>query len=75
MVKKPVEQFEVNENKEADLQVVSKNAAKTVYETKGLNLWYGEKHALKNIDLEFNQNVVTAIIGPSGCGISTYLKT
>lgn len=75
MVKKPVEQFEVNENKEADLQVVSKNAAKTVYETKGLNLWYGEKHALKNIDLEINQNEVTAIIGPSGCGKSTYLKT
>jgi len=75
MVKKPVEQFDVKENKEADLQVVSNNAAKSVYETKGLNLWYGEKHALKNIDLEIKQNEVTAIIGPSGCGKSTYLKT
>lgn len=75
MVKKPVEQFDVKQNKEADLQVVSKNAAKSVYETKGLNLWYGDKHALKNIDLEIKQNEVTAIIGPSGCGKSTYLKT
>lgn len=75
MVKKPVEQFDVVENKEADLQVVSKDAVKSVYETKGLNLWYGDKHALKNIDLEIKQNEVTAIIGPSGCGKSTYLKT
>jgi len=46
-----------------------------VYRTKELNLWYGEKHALKNIDLDINENEVTAIIGPSGCGKSTYIKT
>jgi phosphate transport system ATP-binding protein len=46
-----------------------------VYETKGLNLWYGETHALKNIDLDIYENEVTAIIGPSGCGKSTYIKT
>ena len=46
-----------------------------VYQTKELNLWYGEKHALKNIDLDVNENEVTAIIGPSGCGKSTYIKT
>lgn len=51
-------------------------AAKTaVYETKGLNLWYGEDQALKNIDLDVYENEVTAIIGPSGCGKSTYIKT
>lgn len=47
----------------------------TVYQTKQLNLWYGENHALKNIDLDINENEVTAIIGPSGCGKSTYIKT
>ena len=40
-----------------------------------LNLWYGENHALKNINLDMHQNEVTAIIGPSGCGKSTYIKT
>lgn len=47
----------------------------SVYDTKQLNLWYGDNHALKNIDLDIKQNEVTAIIGPSGCGKSTYLKT
>ena len=46
-----------------------------VYKTKGLNLWYGNTHALKNIDLDIHANEVTAIIGPSGCGKSTYIKT
>jgi phosphate transport system ATP-binding protein len=46
-----------------------------VYNTKNLNLWYGEHHALKNIDLDIYENEVTAIIGPSGCGKSTYIKT
>jgi phosphate transport system ATP-binding protein len=47
----------------------------TVYKTEGLDLWYGEKQALKKIDLELYENEVTAIIGPSGCGKSTYIKT
>jgi phosphate transport system ATP-binding protein len=46
-----------------------------VYETKNLNLWYGQDHALKDINLKIYENEVTAIIGPSGCGKSTYLKT
>ncbi|WP_330949139.1 phosphate ABC transporter ATP-binding protein PstB [Virgibacillus sp. MG-45] len=46
-----------------------------VFETKDLNLWYGEVHALKNINLTIHEKEVTAIIGPSGCGKSTYLKT
>ena len=48
---------------------------KIVYNTKDLNLWYGEGQALKNINLAINENEVTAIIGPSGCGKSTYIKT
>lgn len=39
-----------------------------------LNLYYRDFHALKNIDLEFPKNQVTALIGPSGCGKSTLLK-
>jgi phosphate transport system ATP-binding protein len=48
---------------------------KVVYDTKDLNLWYGDDHALKNINLSIYENEVTAIIGPSGCGKSTYIKT
>lgn len=40
-----------------------------------LNLWYGEKHALKDTNLEIEENKITAFIGPSGCGKSTFLKT
>ncbi|MBK7378559.1 MAG: phosphate ABC transporter ATP-binding protein [Ignavibacteriales bacterium] len=42
--------------------------------TKGLNLFYGEKQALKNITLNIPDKKVTAFIGPSGCGKSTFLR-
>ncbi len=42
---------------------------------KGLNLYYGDNHALKGISMDIRQNAVTAFIGPSGCGKSTFLKT
>ncbi|WP_413308762.1 phosphate ABC transporter ATP-binding protein PstB [Bacillus sp. 1P10SD] len=46
-----------------------------VFNVKDLNLWYGEHHALKNINFPINKKEVTAIIGPSGCGKSTFIKT
>ncbi|MGM9625490.1 MAG: phosphate ABC transporter ATP-binding protein PstB, partial [Eubacteriales bacterium] len=46
-----------------------------IISAKGLNLWYGETHALKSITLDIPQNSITALIGPSGCGKSTFLKT
>lgn len=42
---------------------------------KNLDLYYGEHHALKNVNLELKENKVTALIGPSGCGKSTFLRT
>ncbi len=53
----------------------TKENANIVYDTKDLNLWYGNTQALKSIDLPIYEKEVTAIIGPSGCGKSTYLKT
>ena len=44
-------------------------------EIMNLNLWYGEKHALKNTSLDIPEHKITAFIGPSGCGKSTFLKT
>ena len=42
---------------------------------KNLDLYYGDFKALKNINLEIEENKITAFIGPSGCGKSTFLKT
>ncbi|MDQ1262445.1 MAG: phosphate transport system ATP-binding protein [Euryarchaeota archaeon] len=39
-----------------------------------LNLWYGEKQALKDISLEIPEKKITALIGPSGCGKSTFIR-
>jgi len=43
--------------------------------TEHLNLYYGENHALKDINLPIKEKAITAFIGPSGCGKSTFLKT
>ncbi|MBM3116287.1 phosphate ABC transporter ATP-binding protein PstB [Jeongeupia naejangsanensis] len=42
---------------------------------KNLNFYYGNFHALKNINLDIREGKVTAFIGPSGCGKSTLLRT
>ncbi len=45
------------------------------FEVKNLDLYYGDLHALKSINLEIQEKRITALIGPSGCGKSTLLKT
>jgi phosphate transport system ATP-binding protein len=50
-----------------------KNLPKII--VRGLNLYYGNFHALKNINLSIEARKITAIIGPSGCGKSTLLRT
>jgi len=42
--------------------------------TTGVNVYYGDKHAIKNVNLDIGENEVIAMIGPSGCGKSTYLR-
>lgn len=39
-----------------------------------MNLWYGDFHALREIDLSIPEKAVTAFIGPSGCGKSSFLR-
>jgi len=46
----------------------------SIIETKKVNLYYSDFHALKNISMDMEANTVTALIGPSGCGKSTYLR-
>jgi phosphate transport system ATP-binding protein len=41
---------------------------------RGVHVFYGENHALQNVDLDITRDEVTALIGPSGCGKSTLLR-
>jgi phosphate transport system ATP-binding protein len=50
------------------------NVTQSQMEVENLNLWYGEKQALKNISMQIPKNSVTALIGPSGCGKSTFIR-
>ena len=47
----------------------------TKFNVTNLNLYYGDFHALKNVNMQLDEKLVTAFIGPSGCGKSTFLKT
>ncbi len=46
-----------------------------VMAVEGLNVFYGDFHAVQNVDLAFGRNEITALIGPSGCGKSTVLRS
>ncbi|WP_343078965.1 phosphate ABC transporter ATP-binding protein PstB [Ostreiculturibacter nitratireducens] len=41
---------------------------------KGVDVFYGDTHAIKNVDVDILDRTVTAFIGPSGCGKSTFLR-
>jgi len=49
-------------------------SAEPILHVEGVNLWYGEKQALFDINVEVAKNTVMALIGPSGCGKSTLLR-
>lgn len=53
---------------------VTTPTAKTKMSSRGLNVFYGDKQALFDIDLDVPERTVTALIGPSGCGKSTFLR-
>jgi len=44
-------------------------------EARGIHAWFGQKHVLADVSLDFWSGTVTALIGPSGCGKSTFLRT
>ncbi len=46
----------------------------TVFNIRGLNVYYGDFLAVKDVDMDIKKESVTALIGPSGCGKSTYLR-
>ena len=50
-------------------------AETTILQSKNLDLFYGDHHALKGITMDIPEKQITALIGPSGCGKSTFMKT
>jgi len=53
----------------------AENMAGTGLEAKNVHAWFGSKHVLEDISMEFPRGTVTALIGPSGCGKSTFIRT
>ena len=53
----------------------AENMAGTGLEAKNVHAWFGSKHVLEDISMEFPRGTVTALIGPSGCGKSTLIRT
>jgi phosphate transport system ATP-binding protein len=47
----------------------------TQLEAQNVNVWFGQRHVLKDVNLVFPEREVTALIGPSGCGKSTFIRT
>src|SRR6185369_7155592 len=45
-----------------------------LFHCKDVNVYYGEKHAIKRVSIDIGRGQVTAFIGPSGCGKSTFLR-
>ena len=46
----------------------------TGLEARGVHAWFGKKHVLEDISMDFFSGTVTALIGPSGCGKSTFIR-
>lgn len=64
-----------NQNTSDTIEKDKVEEAKYKMQTKKLNLYYGDNHVIKDVDLGIKENTVTAFIGPSGCGKSTVLRT
>lgn len=46
----------------------------SILEVKHLSIYYGDKQAVKDVNMNIEKHAVTALIGPSGCGKSTFLR-
>ena len=54
--------------------MTSEIGQQVILSAKKLNVYYREFNAVKDVDIDINQNSITALIGPSGCGKSTFLR-
>ena len=66
--------IEIIEPKTKIKNIIINSVAKTKLESKDLDVYYGDKKVLNNINFKIPEKKITALIGPSGCGKSTYLR-
>ena len=57
-----------------DMTVTDATVTASKFSAQGVDVFYGDTHAIKGVDVEIPDNTVTAFIGPSGCGKSTFLR-
>src|SRR5699024_9623781 len=72
-ITKPVDNTTLEETTQGETK--TEIIREPIFKTNNFNLWYGDNHALQDINLTFNKNEISAIIGPSGCGKSTFVKS
>jgi len=79
----PEETIQAKINKEVTRVLVNRENRDTVGEItvdnprmtcRNVDVWYGDKQAIKNVSLDIGRNEVIAMIGPSGCGKSTFIR-
>ena len=72
---RPISSHSLADVANARLSKVGKpNMSTTGLEARGIHAWFGSKHVLEDISLDFFTGTVTALIGPSGCGKSTFIR-
>jgi len=72
--KKNIQDEGLTTKQEAQLEKKEKSSKEYSIQTKYLNLWYGDKQALYDININVPKEKITALIGPSGCGKTTLLR-
>ena len=58
-----------------DQAIASKDQEVVKVEARSVDVYYGEAHAIKGVDIDIAEKTVTSFIGPSGCGKSTFLRS
>jgi phosphate transport system ATP-binding protein len=58
----------------AEVSSNSETVPASTFQVKNISIWYGEKRAIQDVTIDIAANAVTAIIGPRGCGKSTFLR-
>jgi len=61
-------------SEEQEERRAAQNGSAVKMRARGVDVFYGDNHALQNVDLDITRDEVTALIGPSGCGKSTLLR-
>lgn len=74
MVDNHTKEPENSEPESSEIEKINDDMIANRMKTSNLNLFYGEKQALFDVNLPIKENQVTALIGPSGCGKSTFLR-